>query len=102
MMYHNNDHDNISLLFQTDKYTVRSHDMVLTGNTLLPCAVDSWSPSDCLHQLSPLFPFCRHISWFRQFHSSYFMYLIHPFSPWSSFSPPSVSVCQHYSFFQSI
>src|SRR6218665_1678891 len=26
------------------------------------------------------------------------MYLIHPFSPWSSSSPPSVSVCQHHSF----
>ena len=30
--------------------------------SLSPCAVDSWSPSDCLHQLSPLFPFYRHIS----------------------------------------
>src|SRR6218665_1887930 len=26
------------------------------------------------------------------------MYLIHPFSPWSSSSPPSISVCQHHSF----
>ena len=30
--------------------------------TLSPCAVDSLSPTDCLHQPSPLFPFCRHIS----------------------------------------
>src|SRR6218665_2975310 len=27
------------------------------------------------------------------------MYLIHPFSPWSSSSPPSVFLCQHHSFF---
>src|SRR6218665_3579719 len=27
-----------------------------------PCAVDSLTPSDCLHEPSPLFPFCRHIS----------------------------------------
>src|SRR6218665_339082 len=27
------------------------------------------------------------------------MYLVHPFSPWSSSSPPSISVCQHHSFF---
>src|SRR6218665_3348248 len=26
------------------------------------------------------------------------MYLIHPFSPWSSSSPPSISECQHHSF----
>src|SRR6218665_682071 len=69
---------------------------------LVTCAVDFWSPSDCLHQPSPLFPFCRHISQFRQLHSSYFMYLIHPFSPWSSSPPPSISVCQYHSFFQSI
>src|SRR6218665_3275210 len=31
-------------------------------NELSPCAVDSLSPSDCLHQPSPLFSFCRHIS----------------------------------------
>src|SRR6218665_3586648 len=65
--------------------------------TLSPCAVDSLSPSDCLHQPSPLFPFCCHISLFRQLHSSYFMYLIYPFSPWSSSTPASISVCQHHS-----
>src|SRR6218665_1581022 len=26
------------------------------------------------------------------------MYLVHPFSPWSSSSPPSISVRQHHSF----
>src|SRR6218665_405796 len=26
------------------------------------------------------------------------MYLIHPFSPWSSSSPPPISECQHHSF----
>src|SRR6218665_586071 len=26
------------------------------------------------------------------------MYLVHPFSPWSSSSPPSVSMCQHHFF----
>src|SRR6218665_521621 len=48
-----------------------------------------------------MFSFCRHISSFRQLHSSYFLYHIHPFFPWSSSSPPSISVCQHHSFFQS-
>src|SRR6218665_1641448 len=27
------------------------------------------------------------------------MYLVHPFSPWSSSSPLSICVCQHHSFF---
>src|SRR6218665_462856 len=26
------------------------------------------------------------------------MYLVHPFSPWSSSSPPSIFMCQHHSF----
>src|SRR6218665_3980798 len=30
------------------------------------------------------------MSQFHQLHSSYFMYLIHPSSPWSSSSPPSL------------
>src|SRR6218665_2747989 len=48
-----------------------------------PCAVNSLNSSGCLDHPSPLFPVCRHISYFRQLHSSYFMYLIHPFSSWS-------------------
>src|SRR6218665_1905395 len=70
--------------------------------TLSPFAVNMLSSSDCLDHSPQDFSFRRHISYFSQLHSSNFMYLIHPFSPWSSSSPPSISVCQHHSFFQSI
>ena len=65
-------------------------ELYMQALALSPCAVNSSSYSDCLDHPSPMFSFCRHISQFRQLHSSYFMYLVHPFSPWSSSSPPSI------------